>query len=194
MTNVLRYQVQWTGFTGSPGYSTFHVREDTGDPGQLQGWCDNLRTFCSSIATYLPDDVTLAVSGIVDVVEVESGLLVGQETVSPGVGVVGGDATGYSAATGAVIDWSTGAFRAGRAVRGRTFLVPVGGNSFSSSGTISTGTAAALQAAAVDMVDAEPQPLSIYCRPRPAAPVGALYAVSGVHVPTLGAVLRSRRD
>ena len=193
MANVLRFKSLWTGFTGAPGYTVFHVAEDTTDPVQVSSWANNILTFWQAIKGVLPSDVTISISTDVDVVDIESGNLVGKQTAPSLTDVLGTSVSGYSAASGMVINWSTGVYSSGRLVRGRTFLVPAAGVFFTD-GTPRADMITTVQDAAVAMVDAEPKPLAIYSRPTAKRPIGALNAVTAVNVPDLAAILTSRRD
>lgn len=145
----------------------------------------------------MPTGVVLTVPNSGDIIEDTTGHLTG---VWSGTGGGPKNATGVTnspAGVGACIAWSTGGIVNGskgpRKLRGRTFVVPLSGDSYDGSGTLSdnakanvVATAAALRAAG---------PLAVWHRPTTVGGSdGGSYGVIGHNVRDKVAYLSSRRD
>lgn len=191
---IYRVTVRWMGFMGAPGYTNFHFTENVGSPGARAGW-DRARAFFNGINDLLPSDVRYLPEGEVAVIDEDTGMVTGYEMAeeNPSDGG-GGDSSGYSAASGAVITWNTSGVRNGRRVRGRTFLVPLGGNSYEADGTLTSEAIGTINTAAGELVgEGFDSGFCIWSRPGAGGDGGA-YPVTGFRVPDMSAVLRSRRD
>lgn len=191
---IYRVTVRWMGFQGAPGYSNFHFHEQAGSPGARDGW-ERVFAFFNGVNSLFPTDVTYLAEGEVAVLDETTGMVTDYQTVSenpqPGNG---GSTGGYSAASGAVVTWNTNGVRNGRRVRGRTFLVPLGGNSYQSDGTLTSSAISTINEAAEELVgDGFDSGFSVYSRPSTGGD-GGVYPVTGFRVPDMAAVLRSRRD
>ena len=203
MAALDRHRVTWSGFPGSPGVSTFYA--PTGSV--INAY---LRTFFDAIKGSLPTDVTITVQASGDTLESTTGALVGSWTDAGTAPVVGADPAPYSAVSGALVSWGTSTFLSGRRLRGHTYLVPWGGDHYSSFGTIDSGSIASVSAAAGALITSAGGGLTIYQRPRVAQPAytdrrgvlhPAIVARGGGYAPVVNAVcrelvteLRSRRD
>jgi hypothetical protein len=201
MPNVLRVKAQWTGFTGSPGYSVFHFRDfdsDTPTDAQATAAMARVREWCANVSQFVPAVVSLQVQSDVDVIEDTTGQLVTVLSGTPVLAVTGGASAsaGFATAVGAVITWRTGTVRNGRRVRGRTFIVPLSSAAFETNGTLSSAALTAFNTAATNLRNPTGTPdLGVYARPSgPAATDGSWAVVTGHSVPDMGAVLRSRRN
>lgn len=191
---IYRVTVQWMGFQGAPGYSNFHFTESVSDPGVRAGW-DRVRAFFNAVNGILPGEVEYRLDGEVAIIDETTGMITDYEVAeaSPGTGH-GGDISGYSAASGAVVTWNTAGVRNGRRVRGRTFLVPLGGMSYQSDGTLTSSAISTISDAAQEMVgEGFDSGFGIFSRPTNGS-AGGFYEVNGFRVPDMSAVLRSRRD
>lgn len=191
---IHRVTVLWTGFQGAPGYSNFFFTGD-GSGGAAADSRTRVSDFFNELATLLPSDVEYVTEGEVATLDEQTGSVTGYIMVnpdpSPGSGGSGG---GYSAASGAVVTWNTNGVRNGRRVRGRTFLVPLGGGAYQSDGTLETSTIAQIQGAADELVGTGfDSGFGVWARPG-ASGDGGFYEVTGFRVPDMSAVLRSRRD
>lgn len=150
--------------------------------------------FFSGIATALPSSVSISMQPTIDTLDETNGALVGQQDIEVPPSVSGGGTNNYSAASGAVVNWLTTAYRNGRRVRGRTFLVPLSSTVYDSNGDLSSGFLTDIREAAEGLVSApDTTGMVVWSRPRGGAG-GDINPVTGVSVPDLGAVLRSRRD
>jgi hypothetical protein len=178
--NVIR--VQWTGLIGMPGVSTFFC---TGDPSFLLA---KLKTFYTAIANYVPSGITWTFPGSGIVIDSSTGQAVSSwASTAPAPGTSGATG-GFSAPGGAVINWRTGFFVGGRELRGRTFIVPINGTNYDSTGRLVSGCVNALSNAA-NAVPGGGNPLVVYGRA-----TASNAPVTSASVPSKVVVLRSRRD
>lgn len=191
---IYRVTVQWTGFQGAPGYSNFHFTEQVSDPGPRDGY-DRVWDFLNEINSLFPTDVHYLAEGEVAILDETTGMITDYQTVAENPTPGNGGATGgYSAASGAVVTWNTAGVRNGRRVRGRTFLVPLGGNAYQSDGTLTPDTISTINDGASLLVgEGFDSGFAIFSRPSNGQD-GGVYPVTGFRVPDMAAVLRSRRD
>lgn len=199
---MLRATAEWSGFVGSPGYTNLYFRDFTGsgnpDLTQAQAASDRVRTFFDAIKAQLPTTVTITMRADVDVVEDTTGTMTDSFGTTPLAPVVGtaSVAGGYSGATGAVVTLRTSSFRNGRRIRGRFFIVPLGGTIYGPDGTLSNTPLGTMRTAATALADQTGTPdLGVWARPTaPGASDGEWAVCTSATIPDLAAVLRSRRD
>lgn len=192
---IYRTTLRWSGFTGAPGYTNFYFADQAANPGP-QAARDRTSAFANAIAPLIPSEVQILNEGEVAVVDETTGQVTDYVMVNPDATPGSGGAPGgYSAASGAVITWNTAGVRNGRRVRGRTFIVPIGGDSYQNDGTLTPSTITTLNAAAEELTGATgfESGFCVFSRPSASGPGGA-YPVTGHRVPDMAAVLRSRRD
>lgn len=204
MAPIFRVKLNWSGFPGAPGLSVFHFRDFDTEPGAgiseagAQAAVDRIDSFITAIRTYIPQGVMLRTEAEVEVIEETDGKLQDMFTTVPAAAQAGAmsTASGFSAPSGAVINWRTSGVRNGRRIRGRTFLVPLGAGSYQSDGTLASAAQTGLAAAAQALIDTSGSPdLGVYARPSaPGATDGNWVVATSSNVPDLAAVLRSRRD
>lgn len=159
MATINRYRVNWTGFTGAPGISTFY--SDGASTAALAA----IRTFFNAISTYLPPSVALDFPGSGDQLDSTTGGLVGGWTAASPAVVNGTAPNGiFAGGTGARAVWETGTIVQGRRVKGSTFIVPLSTFGYDSNGTLTPAcftaidnAAAALAAAGVLVIWSRPQ-------------------------------------
>jgi hypothetical protein len=196
--NLHRVRVGWTGFPGAPGVSTFYFLDGSSALG-------GLHAFFSDLLFALPTDVNVQVENTGDAILAATGALVGSWAGTAQTVLTGTQAGAYAAPVGAVVDWFTGAILDSHRVRGRTFLVPLAGNTYQDDGSIFDSTRIALQGAAESFRSGQASNFVIWHRPfagspavgtRPARPAhdGDYAAVTSAVVPDKACVLRSRRD
>lgn len=187
MTDIRRVQNVWSGFVGGPGYTNFYL---------LDGGIDvvaKIKQFFETFKTGLPNDVTITTPAQGETFNAETGELVGTWALTGGGNTQGEGGANYSAPVGGVVNWKTGSINRGHKVRGRSFMVPLAGANFGPSGALLAVAQNALQADATALVDSLAGNLVVWSRPR--LKVGGLAApVTSASVPSLAAVLRSRRD
>jgi hypothetical protein len=147
-----------------------------------------VRAFFAFMSDLLPTDVNITVSGTGDLVDDTTGLVVGGYSGADAGVVVGADAGPYSAPTGLCITWNTGVVLGGRRLRGRTFLVPIGGTSYDGTGTILDGRLAVARVAAGNLI-ASGIDLSILSRVNHTS-----MPVTTATIADRAAVLRTRRS
>lgn len=199
MAELWRVKINWTGFPGGPGYTNLHF--ETTDGGAItQGAIDEsvtrVQEFLGDIRGMLPLVVATGVDSMVQEIDEVTGNLETLWTGTVAAPATGSDTTVYSAVSGAVINWFTNEVRNGRRVKGRTFVVPLGGNQYDFTGTIGTSRLEDLNAAALALRTAGASRLVVWKRPTGGIvlPDGGAYPVVSHSVPDKAAMLTSRRD
>lgn len=191
---IHRVTAEWAGFQGAPGYTSFFFANEA-DVATATESRARVLAFFVELTAMLPDDLTVTPSTEVANIDQETGLVTDfvQVDLDP-VPVIGTSPSGYSAASGAVVNWNTAGVRNGRRVRGRTFIVPMAGTAYDNAGTLSTAALNALSSAASELVD-EPfaSTFGVWSRPTNGAN-GAFWECNGYRVVDRVSVLRSRRD
>jgi hypothetical protein len=200
MPEVLRVKLNWTGFIGAPGYTNLYFSEFN-ETGYVQADADGAvskaSTFATQLRDYLPAAVTIGVDPTVEIVQSDTGDLVGFFSTTPAAAGPGALTGTYSAASGACISWGTNGIRNGRRIRGRTFVVPLGGSAYESNGTLAPAAVSALTsyANALKNNTTGRGDFGIWARPTTkTATDGVWYPAQTVSVKDKAAVLRSRRD
>ena len=199
VVQMLRVKVNWTGFAGSPGYTNLYLNEFTeGDQTQVNadGAAAKVDTWVTAWQPMLAATANVQVDPVVDVVESTNGQLQGFFNVTPAA-ARGGTATGnYSAASGAVVNWYTAGVRNGRRVRGRTFLVPLGGTAMSATGNLDDTKLATLRTATTTFIGiGGTGDMGVWARPTtPGATDGVWHPTTAFTIPDKAAILTSRRD
>lgn len=191
---ITRITAQWSGFRGAPGYSNFFFDDDLGTAPAVEAAATAVRQFFSLIGGSLVDGTVISIQPTADVLDEASGQITSViDFAAPGP-ALGNASGGYSAATGAVVNWNTNDYVNGRRVRGRTFIVPLAGAAFDAQGDLSGSVLGEIRSAAEGLVSATlDAPMCVWHRPVGGAG-GSAHVVSSATVPDLGAVLRSRRD
>ena len=204
MVSIVR--TAWSGTSGGPGVTQMALLGATGEdwnPGGAQGAVNAVRGFWDSIKLYLPDELTLTVSPIVDSYDRETGeLTLSTIAATAPATVVGTGTGGYAGGAGMKVTWETGQIRDKRRVRGSTFIVPATAASFTVTGTVSTTTKNVVNNAAAAMMTAlgvANTSLGVWSRPREVslalpARAGAAFEVTAGICSNKSAILRGRRD
>ena len=188
MADIFRTRVQWTGWRGAPGVSTFFSANQPS-----AGNLDRLKTFFDTIKSGLPVGTNVSVLGDGDQLDPATGNLTGVWSVAPPAPVFGLNNTASPGPTGLLVHWLTSSFFGGRRVRGRTFIVPTAGV-WEVDGTPTAAYAATLKGAA-DQLIADWNAIQLVVWHRPVGGAGGFAApVNASKVPDLAVVLRSRRD
>lgn len=190
---MLRVTTMWTGILGAPGYTNMFF--DAFAEQDRQAVIDSVHSFWVGVNTWLPATARLRVSPEVAIVNHLSGEVDAFQQLTPPAEVQGIGQGAYSSATGAAITWLTGGVRAGRKVRGRTFIVPLAGTgAFEADGSLGTSAINGITNAAQTLLTN--RALVVWCRPTPGGGManGAKYEVTAQRVVDKPAVLRSRRD
>jgi len=190
----------WTGFVGSPGYSTLHFLDpDPISQAGIDQTAARARTFWNSVKAHLPSTVQVAEPTVLEEIDSQTGELVADHTWPGGAPLVGVLAGNFSSPTGACITWNSVGIINNRRMRGRTFLVPLGGNAYQSDGTLNDTVRSSIVTAGNALADAGTLgsgiDLAVWHRPTaPGASDGAAAGVTNCSVRDRTAVLRSRRD
>jgi len=187
MANLQRVRCNWSGSgVVGPGVTTFYVEE------AYSGWLPDLNTFWSYWTNRIPAGITVTTPSTGDLIDVATGEISGSwtETGSSVVNMVAAGA--YAKGVGARIKWATSGIRAGRRVRGSTFIVPLQAGNYSVDGTLEDAAYTAFQATAQALVTALEGNLMIYSRPGTAG-AGQASPVTVASVADSVSWLRSRR-
>ena len=184
--SILRVRSTWQNWPGAPGVTDFYSRDLI-----AANFVNDVRSFFDAIKANLPSGLQIQTSGVCDIINEATGTLEGQDSTATPAVVQGTNAGVYAGPTGAVIRWTTAGFVAGRRVQGRTFLVPLVGQS-DTNGTIISAVLTTLQTAADGLITAGAGDFVVWSRPRQFSS-GSAHVVTGRVIPDLAAVLRSRR-
>src|SRR5450759_5627197 len=122
MVNINQVRVAWSGFPGGPGISTFYTT------GPLAAFRTSLSDMLTGLSTYIPGNVLMVVETSGSVLDPLSGDLVSVWSEATEHVIDGLDSSAYSAPTGFIINWATGTVLNGHLLRGRTYIVPAGGD------------------------------------------------------------------
>lgn len=167
---------------------------------QAQNAVNAVRTWWDAAKAYIPDEVQLTVSPVVDIYnEIDGQLVASVSAPTPPVSVQGIGTGAFSMPVGIKMNLNTGVIRNGRRVRGSIFIVPGHGSAFTNTGVVAAATRAALNTAAATMLSSLSSSgleLSVYSRPLvlPTPRVGAISKVSAIETNEKAAILRGRRD
>lgn len=204
MVAILRVKARWAGFSGAPGFTVLHFRDfATGEGGgtdpdsaQAVAAATRVRSFFDAIKANLPAAATVTIEPEVEMLEDTTGELMDTFPAGTQAVVTGTNSAAFAGPIGAVINWKTGSVRNGRRIRGRSFIVPMALGMFTTGGIVTPAAQTTLQTAANALVDNTSTPdLGVYARPSaPLATDGRWVLATSATVPTLAAVLRSRRD
>lgn len=193
MADMWRVTVAWSGGKIGSGFSNLFFDGGGSDP---QAAADAVAAFFKTAygnGVNLPNGVTLTFPSVVTDINEVTGQMGGQVGVTASSPLTGGDASSYAALAGACVTWITNGFYNGRRLRGRTFLVPCGGNGLQSDGTLSSNFRTACQTAAAALIGASVD-LMVWRRPtNQTAADGAKDPVIGSQVTDKAAFLTSRR-
>lgn len=192
MAVINRVRAALTGFPGGPGVSTFYCLNPN-------TFLPLLRDMYFNNSVTMPFGVTVTIENTGDVIDSTTGVLTNTWTAAPVVFVQGQGGAGYSAPSGACVTWTTGTILDGTRLRGRTFLVPLTGDSYQSDGSLDPVTLTRLRDNAASLVNAAAANFVVYHRPIAAGKLhgpraGGHSVVTGSLVRDKVAVLRSRRD
>lgn len=193
---VLRVALSGNAVVGG-GVMTFYNTSET-----ATGWPAAVKSFLNAAPLMFPTSLTFTVPNTGDVLDVDTGALVGSWTDGAAQTPFSGTNTGdWAAGVGIRVVWNTDVIHARRRLRGSNFLVPVAAGIFDVDGTVDTATISERQTAAANYITSQAQ-AAVYSRPKPARPGahGTLPAVGGFFAPILSATipdkvswLRSRR-
>jgi hypothetical protein len=200
-------RTNWSGTTGGPGLTQLAIESVT-DPhtwnasvaGVVTG---AVRTMWNSCAAFLPDNIKLDVSPVVDLYSIADGDLVG--SVSAGTvpsQVVGTSTAVFMMAAGLKVNLNTSQIKNGRRVRGSVFLVPAASTAFTTDGLALGTTRSTINGAfntLMGTLATNNLQLTVWSRPIPDGKkygprLGDSTAVTNPDTSEKGAILRGRRD
>lgn len=199
MPEILHTKLTWSGFPGAPGYTNFYF-SDFVTTGYTQAQADNAikmtHDFSLNIAALCPTGLSITTEPTVEIIQADTGNLVGFFSTVPGAIATGARTTTYSAASGACISWGTNGIRNSRRVRGRTFAVPLAGSVYHTDGTINDTDLALLRQIGTQMIATNAvSDFGIWARPTSkGATDGVWFSAQTSSVKDKAAILRSRRD
>ena len=192
-----RVRVVWSGVIGGTGVSTFYA-----NAGQTPDLA-RLRAALAAVAPGIYPGVTMAIQNQGDIIQDETGDIVGTWS-GPAQTVVTGTGTGAAhLAGGGVCTWMTETIAKGRHLRGRTFLVPFAGVMYGGNGRLTTGAVATSKGFGDALLASPTAPWAVWSRPTRVKNPDGTSSVTGpgssgiitAHRETdLPVVLRSRRD
>jgi hypothetical protein len=136
MPEIGRIITQLSGFTGGPGYSTHHFFGDPYSNSTAQDNVEDVAAFWNAVADRLATGTTFSVQPDVHVLEEATGDLIRVESTLPPVQNIFAGGAAYSAGVGCVATWNTAGVHLGKQLRGRTFIVPLAGDQYDTTGTI----------------------------------------------------------
>lgn len=203
---VALVRTAWAGTSGGPGVTQMAILGAAGgewNPGGEQAAVNAVRAFWDSVKVYLPNELTLTVSPVVDWYDVADGTLMGSNVAAtPPATVTGTDAGGYAGGSGIKVTWETGQIRDGRRVRGSTFIVPAAATCFTNTGVVAATPRTTINTAATTLISAlntASMSLGVWSRPREATATlseraGAQFEVTTGITSAKSAILRGRRD
>lgn len=190
MADLMRHTAVWEGGPGLPGYSQFYHSISDPVSASAQAGANAVREFFSHIVSLIPDEVTVTVDPIAQILNEATGVVSTEVTVGTAPAVVTGVYSGgWSRQVGILVEWATGTFVAGRRLRGRTYLVPLGGVG-DSDGTLSTQTLAVVNDA-IPWITGDSEDFRVWHRPVAGVGGSSATITSGI-VRDKAAILRSR--
>lgn len=197
----------WAGTSGGPGVTQLYIMAGNGfaslTNAEAQTAVNAVRTFFQALNAFLPDEISLTTSPVVDQYDIPSGQL--QSSVSAATAppsVVGASTGPFTMAAGMKVNLNTTSVRNGRRVRGGIYIVPASGAAMGPNGVVLATTRTAINTAGAKLLSdlaAGGLQLVVYSRPVPAGEPngprgGALAPVTLMETNEKGAILRGRRD
>jgi hypothetical protein len=155
----------------------------------------NFRAMMVTWVSFMPTGSTITIDSTAAQYD-DGGSQTGEITITviPAT-ITGTSNVAYAGGSGAVINWTTGAFHLGRKVRGRTFAVPLTSAAFFTDGTLTSAAQGTIQSGAQTFAVSSPTPVVFSQKPASGGGVSSLTSVvTGATVPDRSAILRSRRD
>lgn len=125
MANVFRTTAVWTGFQGAPGYTKFSWI-DLADTAAYNAAGSAMKNYFDNFTLYMSNAWSIQVQPGVQVFDMQTGVLLREETMTTVPGATTGTGVGviYAGGSGFCMSWKTGTIFNGRRVQGRTFHVP----------------------------------------------------------------------
>lgn len=191
---ILEVTAVWAGFTGAPGYTTFHTTNEGLITTAVDNSVEAARKFFDDLKQQITNFMTVTISTEVKELDAATGELIGLHSPGSAPAPVTGLASALgSGASGGVIGWGTDGVNRGRRVKGRTFIVPMASTAYDTDGTLTSVCLTAMNTAATNYRTSAAYESLVWSRPRLGAG-GAAFPITSHQVRDKAAVLRSRRD
>lgn len=185
---IQRLRCEWAGDgVEGPGLTTFYAEADGTLAIQV-----GASAFFTALVDVIPAGTTITIPAGGDLLDEATGELTGTWGSGSPTVVLGEFPGSFAGGVGARVVWETGVVRAGRRVRGSTFVVPLGTVSYEDNGTLTAATVSLLESAIAGMLVQVPTQMRVWSRPKPALPGAASPVISG-RAPDRISWLRSRR-
>lgn len=184
-----RITAVWSGFIGAPGYTGMNF-EGSLDSAGAGSAASRMHAFFTAIRAYIPTECTITWDPTAQNFN-SVGQLEGETAYTPPAPITGAGSAAYAGGSGAVVNWATNVFRAGRRFRGRTYLVPLTSQAYQNDGTLATAALGTLQDAASALLVGAPGLCVFGGSPERGYATGT---VTAAVVPDRAATLRSRRS
>lgn len=204
---VALIRTAWSGTTGGPGINQLAVDQVTSSFGpfsaaESQAAVNAVRAFWDGIKAYLPDEITLTTSPVVDVYLSNNGNLAWSSTAATSPASVTGTSTvAYAMPAGLKVNLNTGVIRNSRRVRGSIFVVPAAGANTTGGLALGTARTAVNAAGATLMASLATAGLKLQVWSRPLKDANGVITRDGATADVIAletnekiAVLRGRRD
>lgn len=202
MVDIAMCEVHVTGDIGGAGISRlFWQRQDATTP--IGSDCNSagaaLHTMFAAWALLCAGPIGFQIDPLVQLYAHDTGLVAGQLIMSsPPAAITSGGGGDYAAGVGARVNWHTGSVHGRRYIRGATFVVPLTSSSYATNGSVGSGTATSISAAAqayIAAMNAASLEAIVWHRPTKGVHTGgAVGLVTNGICSTVPAGLRSRRS
>lgn len=200
MAQIARSRVALNWDYGGPGVCTYYWSKGTlgGDWDAIaQDFHDELGGMWEAADGYCVSSLTWTVLPDVDVIEVETGFLIDQFTLpdTPPTGVGTNSGTNVSRAQQFCVNFGTDIFVAGKRLRGRTFLGPVGEDVVGANSVVGSTDRGVIEDSFIAMTSGVGARLAVYHRANPNTHTGGYYGdVVSVRLKDVLGTLKSRRS
>lgn len=200
MTDLARVRLAASGWNGGPGVNVLHYSSGTlgaWDGAAAQSTIDELHAFVNDCSMLWAPGITITFPTSLDIIDSDTGNLIGIEPVPTPVAAVASTGTGASVSRGSQVCMNllTDMFRNGRRLQGRIFLGPVAQGQIGSDGAINLGSRQLFESKMAAMTSGVGTRLAVYSRPKGNPPSTGYYGdVVAVHCKVTPANLSSRRD
>lgn len=181
MPEITKVVVDWTGWVGGPGASTFYFEGPAAPPTAA------LNAFFVSCRGLIPSSIYMRPRNSGVIISDTDGKPTGSWTTAIQPGAQGLATGAYAAPAGACVEWKTGVWANGHQIKGRTFLVPCATSQYDNDGTLVPAAKTAVDAACVTLLAATPK-LVVFSKAHFQSP----FAISGAVLDKV-AIMRSRR-
>lgn len=190
MPELAQITTVFQNFSGAPGYNNLYFFGDPISPSTLTSASTAAFTFWNNVVVQMSQGISFAIQPDVSILDPATGALIRSMSHTPSSQSNFASAGAYAGGAGAVVGWKTAAVHRTRRLRGRTFVVPLGGGSYQSDGTLASATLTALQTHSANL-----QAVANFgVWGRPVAGAGGVWSAATAYaVRDRVAVLRSRR-